>query len=196
MSLENPSMIAAGADRRADGALAADEAIVAMGANLPSDGRAPQETLVRAIAALGEFWTVAARSGLWRTPAWPDPDDPPFVNACVRLSGVAEPSAEVLARLHAVEERFGRVRGEANAPRTLDLDLVDHGGRVAREGELRLPHPRAAQRAFVLLPLRDVAPRWREPGSEAAIGDLLARLPASAFAGIVRLVSLHCEKPR
>jgi 2-amino-4-hydroxy-6-hydroxymethyldihydropteridine diphosphokinase len=73
-------------------------------------------------------------------------------------------AAALLALLHRVETRFGRTRRARNEPRTLDLDLLDYDGLVRSEAPI-LPHPRLAERAFVLLPLRDVAPAWRHPVS-------------------------------
>jgi len=84
----------------------------------------------------------------------------------------------LLARLHAVEAEFGRERGRINAPRTLDLDVIDYDGLISAGGETPiLPHPRLADRAFVLLPLMDIAPDWRHPVTGAAIGDLVRALP-------------------
>lgn len=120
---------------------------------------------------------VAARSPLYRSTAWPDPSDPEFVNAAVRVETALPPGA-LLARLHGIEAEFGRERRHANAPRTLDLDIVDYDGLVSVDGETPvLPHPRLADRAFVLLPLMDVAPGWRHPATGAAIQDLVEALP-------------------
>jgi 2-amino-4-hydroxy-6-hydroxymethyldihydropteridine diphosphokinase len=69
----------------------------------------------------------------------------------------------VLAALRGLERRFGRRRGEPNAPRTLDLDLIAHGRAVLPEGDLILPHPRAAERLFVMGPLAEIAPDWVHP---------------------------------
>jgi len=85
---------------------------------------------------------------------------------------------EVLAALHRVEARFGRARGEANAARTLDLDLVAHG-RTVLEDELVVPHPRAHERLFVMGPLAEVAPSWTHP----VLGERAASLAASASVG-------------
>ena len=85
--------------------------------------------------------------------------------------------------LHGIEAVFGRSRGAANAPRTLDLDLIDYNGRI-EDGALVLPHPRAAVRGFVLLPLADVAPDWRHPVSGRPVQDLIAALPEGERAAI------------
>ncbi len=75
-----------------------------------------------------------------------------------------------------METDFGRMRSAPNAPRTLDIDLLDHDGRVTREG-LVLPHPRIAERGFVLAPLAEIAPDWRHPVTGLGVDDLLAGLP-------------------
>jgi 2-amino-4-hydroxy-6-hydroxymethyldihydropteridine diphosphokinase len=83
----------------------------------------------------------------------------------------------LLTALSAIEQAFGRVRGEPNAARTLDLDIIDMDGKIQLAPDPVLPHPRAHLRAFVLYPLRDVAPRWTHPVSGIGIDDLIAALP-------------------
>lgn len=140
--------------------------IIALGGNLPFGGKSPAETVLAALAALEEGGDirVAARSRLWSSPAWPAPASPRYVNAAALLETGLGPEA-LLARLHQAENQFGRTRSETDrwAARTLDLDLIDYDGTVTERPDLVLPHPRAAQRAFVLLPLADVAPDWRTP---------------------------------
>ena len=80
--------------------------------------------------------------------------------------------------LHETETAFGRIRSTRNAPRTLDLDLLDYDGLVQDCPPL-LPHPRIAQRGFVLVPLAEVAPHWRHPVTGRAVQDLIAALPQS-----------------
>lgn len=156
-------------------------ALVALGSNLPWRGREPSAILRGALGKLGEIGALEAVSRQWVTAAWPDPSDPPFVNLVVRLKTELGP-VELLARLLEIERAFGRERGRANAPRTLDLDLIDYGGRVASlpatdgRPRLELPHPRAQERAFVLLPLAEVAPDWRHPITGTPIGELVGRL--------------------
>ena len=81
-----------------------------------------------------------------------------------------------MARLHAVEREFGRARGVRNAPRTLDLDLLDYEGRI-EGGPPVLPHPRIELRAFVLVPLADIAPLWKHPVSSRNVGAAIEALP-------------------
>jgi 2-amino-4-hydroxy-6-hydroxymethyldihydropteridine diphosphokinase len=151
--------------------------LIALGANLPSRAGQPADTLKRALGEL-ERQGVEIRevSAFYETPAWPDPADPAFVNAVAAVKTSLQP-VELLMLLHGVETDFGRLRSAANAARTLDLDLLDYDGRVVTEPQLTLPHPRMTTRSFVLVPLRDVAPGWRHPGTGLELAELLAALP-------------------
>ena len=157
-----------------------DRIYLAIGANQPYRGRQPLENLNRALFRLKNAEiAVRACSRPWRTPAWPNPDDPPFVNGAVEIASALPPAA-LMERLHALEAAFGRDRRKRNAPRPLDLDLIDWRGVTASDpaGPI-LPHPRAHARAFVLLPLREIAPRWRHPKTGTRIEQLIAALPAA-----------------
>jgi len=155
--------------------------LVAIGANLPGpDGASAAETCARAVRLLDGLCGLRLRavSQWWESAAIPpSPDAPPYVNGVARLSGAVEPAA-LLAALHAIEDRFGRVRPFANAPRTLDLDLIDVEGRVLDAPGLVLPHPRAHLRAFVLRPLAEVAPGWVHPRLGVGLAELLASVAA------------------
>ena len=154
--------------------------IVALGANLSSHAGEPKMTLLAALAAMeSQGIAVESLSSFYASEAWPDPSDPVYVNAVARVHTDLPPDA-LLRVLHDVESQFGRERGERNAPRTLDLDVIDYDGRI-QEGPPQLPHPRAASRAFVLLPLRDVAPDWRHPVSGSTVTELIAALPPSVI---------------
>lgn len=149
--------------------------LVALGANLPSKAGPPRATLGAALAALAVSGVqIESVSAFYETEAWPDPDDPVFVNAVARIS-TELPPRELMTVLHEIETSFGRKRSEKNSPRTLDLDLIDYDGRV-EEGPPTLPHPRAGGRAFVLVPLKDVAPDWRHPVTGETVEALLAKL--------------------
>src|SRR5215469_4807570 len=126
--------------------------LIALGGNLASRAGEPAQTLAAALAALDHLAVkVVDVSSYYVTVAWPDPSDPPFVNAVARIETSLAPHA-LMNRLHETETAFGRVRSKKNAPRTLDLDLLDYNGRIA-PGPPVLPHPRIAARAFVLAPL-------------------------------------------
>ncbi|MCH8521130.1 2-amino-4-hydroxy-6-hydroxymethyldihydropteridine diphosphokinase [Glycocaulis sp.] len=153
---------------------------IAFGSNKGLKSTKSQDVLKNALAALAEqAVTVEAVSRFWHSPAWPDPSDPAYVNAVARVSTALDP-LHLLALLHDIEARFGRERRVVNAPRTLDLDIIDYEGRVSAPGEAPiLPHPRATRRAFVLLPLRDIAPDWTDPASGEGIDALISRLDAA-----------------
>ncbi len=153
--------------------------LIALGGNLASAAGLPAQTLNAACDFLACHGVIlASLSPYYVTPAWPDPADPPFVNAVASVATALAP-AELMQILHQTETRFGRVRSARNAPRTLDIDLVDYEGRV-EAGPPVLPHPRLAERAFVLVPLYDIAPNWRHPATGRTIGELLDALPAGA----------------
>jgi|SRR5580658_427779 2-amino-4-hydroxy-6-hydroxymethyldihydropteridine diphosphokinase len=150
--------------------------LVGLGANLPSPVHgAPLATLAAALNALrARGIEVVQRSRWYATAPLPVSDQPWYINGVAEVATDLAP-APLLSVLHALEAEFGRVRGTANAPRILDLDLLAHGDRVLTGWPL-LPHPRLHERAFVLLPLRDIAPEWRHPRTGEAIAEMLARL--------------------
>jgi len=150
--------------------------LIALGANLPSPAGPPTATLRAALARLEEQGVkILSVSPFYETPAWPDPAQPAFVNAVAAVESTLQP-VELLTLLHGVETDFGRLRSAPNAPRTLDIDLLDYDGKRMTDGVM-LPHPRMAERSFVLVPLAQVAPNWRHPVTGEAVRDLLVRLP-------------------
>jgi 2-amino-4-hydroxy-6-hydroxymethyldihydropteridine diphosphokinase len=155
-------------------------AYVALGANLGD----PVATVCSAFAALAELpqTTLAAMSPLYRTAPVGITEQPEFINAAARLETELAPEA-LLDALLAIEQEFGRVRGERNGPRTLDLDILLYGDEVIDTPRLSLPHPRLHLRAFVLCPLADLAPTLPLPGR----GTVAAWLPAVANQGAERL---------
>ena len=148
------------------------KAAVALGSNLES----PEAQVERGFAALAALplTQLVARSKLYRTAPVGYVDQPDFVNACAVVETELAPRA-LLDALLDVEKRQGRVRDIPNGPRTLDLDIVLYGDRMIDEPGLRIPHPRAHERAFVLVPLVDAWPDAMIPGHGSA-RECLARI--------------------
>lgn len=182
----------------------ASRALLALGANLPIDGVPPRETLPRALALLGERSGVAVQASMfYRTPAFPPGSGPDFVNAAAALDWRGSPGA-LLSLLHEVEAVFGRTRSTRWEARIMDLDLIALGDLVLPDAgtqrawaalpparaavetpdQLILPHPRLAERSFVLVPLAEIAPEWRHPVTGASVAEMLAARPADERAEI------------
>lgn len=148
---------------------------LAFGANLPSVFGGPGQNIRRAIAELTRAGLSFERtSSFYASPAWPDPADPPFLNAVAMVRTNLAPTG-LLRLLHETETAFGRTRSERNAPRPLDIDIVDFDGRV-QKGLPVLPHPRMVARAFVLVPLAEISPHWQHPVSGKPIAHLIGEL--------------------
>ncbi len=130
-------------------------AYIALGSNLDD----PRRQVLDGMDAIAQLprTQLLQRSLLYRTPPWGVVEQPPFVNAAVMVDTELSPP-ELLAALLGIEQRAGRVRSLLNGPRTLDLDLLHVEGVDWHDASLTLPHPRMAERAFVLLPLHDIAP--------------------------------------
>lgn len=183
-----------------------EHVLVAFGANLPFDGLPPSETLWRAVSALPEEGlAVQSLSRFFATPCFPAGAGPDYVNAAAVLSVTeAHDLASILAALHRVEARFGRERAQRWGMRTLDIDLLavgdsvlpdaasqDRWRRLPPEAQVRttpdsliLPHPRLQDRAFVLVPLADVAPDWVHPRTGQSVRQMLAALPEPDVAAV------------
>lgn len=150
-------------------------AYVALGANL-GDPVATVRAALGALAAI-EGARLVAVSSLYRTAPVGLKNQPDFINAAAALAvdGAVLPAPTFLERLFAIEAAFGRARSVKNAPRTLDLDLLLYGDASMATPALTLPHPRMAERAFVLAPLAEIAPALVIPG-HGPVTKLLAAL--------------------
>ena len=158
--------------------------LIGIGANLAPDGyTTPRQGCEAAIACLPSRDIAVTAISTWYETAPVPVSDQPWFNNAVIAAETTLPAEEALAALHEIEARFGRVRTVRNAARVLDLDLLDYG-RQCHDGEmLSIPHPRLHERAFVLLPLRDVAPDYVHPGSNIHIDELISRLPPDQIIG-------------
>ncbi len=174
-----------------------DPCVIGLGANSPSGVGPPLDTLTAALDRLEALGFRIVRRAPWiASPAYPPGAGPDFVNGAVLAETALAPEA-ALAALHQVETDFGRIRSERYGPRSVDLDLICWGDRVAPDrdvlrawialpradwtkrapDQLLLPHPRLQDRAFVLAPLTALAPDWRHPVLGRTAAALWAALP-------------------
>jgi 2-amino-4-hydroxy-6-hydroxymethyldihydropteridine diphosphokinase len=168
-------------------------AYIGMGGNLASWAGEPPATLAAAALRLESLGRVVRRSPLYSTEPVGFAEQPRFVNAAVALETEVEPQ-ELLRGLLAIEKEFGRDRtaGFANGPRTLDLDILLMGNLEISAPDLEIPHPRLAERAFVLIPLAEIAPGALVPRKGKTVGQLLQELldgSVSESQGVVRVQS-------
>ena len=161
------------------------EVLIALGGNV-GDVRATFRKAISHICGMTQA-ALLARSSDYATPPWGDEAQPRFVNACIAIDTTLDPHA-LLFTLHKIEQKFGRNRANEarNGPRTLDLDLLAYDDVVLDKPELTLPHPRMLNRAFVLVPLAEIAPDRVIAGQTVAAA--LAKLDTT---GIERLPELQ-----
>ena len=169
-------------------------AYIGLGANLPSHAGPPQATLAAAVTRLASLGHITARSALYSTAPVGYADQPRFVNAAVALETDLQPR-QLLDALLALERSFGRDRTNAtpDGPRTLDLDILLYGDLVISEPSLEIPHPRLAQRAFVLIPLNEIAPAAIDPRSGTPIAQLLHQFSSTSGNAADAVIKLQNE---
>lgn len=156
-------------------------ALIALGGNV-GDVRATFKKAIAHVCGMAQA-ALIARSSDYTTPPWGDEDQPPFINACIEIDTALDPHA-LLFVMQKVEQTFGRIRTKDRqwGPRTLDLDLIAYDDISLQKPNLTLPHPRLFERAFVLVPLAEIAP-------DRLIGGRLVRdaLASVSAQGIERL---------
>lgn len=148
---------------------------IALGSNL-GDSRAILEAAIVMLAKTPDI-SVTFESSWYRT-APIGPPQPDYLNGCVILEVQLTPH-DLLQTLLSIENQFGRERGERWGPRTLDLDILLFDNLIIDTPTLQIPHPRMSERAFVLVPLAEIAPDWLEPVSGCAIAQLVQRVDCS-----------------
>ena len=152
---------------------------IALGTNIGNR----QENLHTAKALLSPEVTVLGESSIYVTPPWGYADQPDFLNQVIEVSTRLEP-ASLLRHLKGIEKQMGRQKLIHNGPRLIDLDILFYGDRVVDEGDLQIPHPRMVGRAFVLVPLGEIAPDFVHPILNVRVKDMLIGVDTS---GVVRL---------
>ncbi len=158
-------------------------AVLALGANIGSPG----EALQAAVDAMRP-WLIGV-SPVYRTPAWGPVEQPDYLNAVIIVDDPDALAAAWLSRAQAAEQAAGRVRDIRWGPRTLDVDVIDVDGLSSADPQLTLPHPRAADRAFVLVPWLALDPAAQLAG--ISVRELVDALPASELAGVEPAVAVR-----
>jgi len=181
--------------------------LIALGANLSTPTRTPLDTLRLALRLIdGESIDLRARSSWYSTSAFPKGSGPDYTNAVAQIETQLTP-IETLEKLANIETKLGRLRKNRWDARVCDLDLITHGDRILPDiatytywrdlplsaqitdtpQQLILPHPRVQDRAFVLIPLRDIAPDWQHPVTGQLLEELIEALPPEALEDVARL---------
>ncbi len=159
--------------------------LIGFSANLPGRFGGPEETIrAAALEMTRRDLRVQKMSRIWVTAPVPISDQPWYNNAVAAIETVHEPRM-VFNIIKGIEQDFGRETRERNAARVIDLDLVSYNNLVMNDSDLIIPHPRMHERAFVLCPLKDVAPDWRHPVTGQSIDEMIKSVPADQVVKIM-----------
>ncbi len=151
--------------------------IIGLGANLPSaDGTPPAHSLCNAAKAMnGCGLLITKASHIWKSAPVPASDQPWYHNAVCTIKTSLSPE-NLLKTLNNIEEKAGRIRTRRNEARILDLDILAYNNEIIKAETLQIPHPRMHERAFVLYPLRELAPDWVHPASGKTLEEMINAL--------------------
>lgn len=156
--------------------------LLAYGSNMSTGIMTAWQAFERVVKDLDQAGVIVTKnSSLWSSAAWPDPSQPPYVNAVLQVKTSLQP-VDMLQSLHDIERNYGRAReGVRYAPRVLDLDLIAYGREIfSGDNGLILPHPRAHERGFVMGPLAEILPGWVHP----QLGQTAAELSRHVTVGV------------
>jgi len=129
---------------------------------------------------------ISKISSIYETPSYPNQKNPKFLNIGIEIKSKYSPES-LIKKFNKIEKKLQRTRGIKNQPRTCDIDLIDHNGKVYSSKNLTIPHPRAHSRNFVLFPLRDLSPTWTHPILNKRIDFLIKKLSLKLRNEITRI---------
>lgn len=154
-----------------------ENVFIALGSNLGDR----LQNLARARELMSEFIKINTESSVYETPPWGVLEQPRFLNQVIRGSTTLAP-LRLLYQLKRIEQEMGRVKSARYGPRIIDLDILLYGDRVIEYKRLQVPHPRMRERAFVLVPLVEIAPHLNLPGETRPVIELLTKLDQTGIA--------------
>tara|TARA_B100001123_G_C15089329_1_gene938978 strand:+ start:130 stop:642 length:513 start_codon:yes stop_codon:yes gene_type:complete len=165
--------------------------ILGIGSNLPSTFGDRFKNIILAISYLEtQGIKILKKSSFYETPSYPDSEKPKFINI-VALVETHLPPVDLMSVLVFIEEKLERKRNKKNDPRTCDIDIIDYNGQVAnfnyKNLDVTLPHGKAANRNFVLIPLNEIIPEWKHPKTNETIDVLISKLSKTDKNSILKI---------
>jgi len=165
--------------------------ILSIGSNLRSKYGDRFNNLRCAISFLKDYEiSIIKESSIYETPAYPDANDPKFLNIIISIESNLSPQNLMKALLE-IEDKFERKRIKKNDPRTCDIDIIDYNGEIInftyKDQNLTIPHNKLSSRNFVLYPLSEILPYWKHPKTKVNISDLIDQLPGKDRKSILKI---------
>ena len=158
-----------------------------IGSNLPSPNGGRIQNINKTIQLLKKLeLNLIKVSSFYETPSYPNKSDPKFINLCVKLKTTLEP-IDFLNKIKQIEIQLGRVRHKKNEARTCDIDIIDFNGKIMKNSDLILPHPKSHLRNFVIYPLKEIEPNWIHPIFNKKIDSFFLKLDKNSHKEITRL---------
>ena len=160
---------------------------LSIGSNLPSSNGSRQQNIESAITYLKKLNVNLIKiSSFYETPSYPNKSDPKFINICIKLESQIKP-INFLTQMLEIEIKLGRTRVKKNEPRTCDIDIIDLNGKVIKNDQIILPHPKSHLRNFVIYPLKEIEPNWIHPVFNKKIDSFFLELDKNSHNEITRL---------